>query len=49
MSAGGHGQPYGALVCLLAGLGIATALADEISTLYEEWGKLAEAMGTTAG
>ncbi len=27
----------------------ATALADEISVLYEEWGKLAESMGTTAG
>ena len=26
----------------------ATGLADEISTLYEEWSQVAEALGTTA-
>jgi hypothetical protein len=27
----------------------ATALADEIATLYHEWESLTEALGTTAG
>ncbi len=41
-----HGSDYELLATTSAE---AAALADEISALYDEWGKLAEAMGTTAG
>ncbi|MBN1630554.1 MAG: ABC-F family ATP-binding cassette domain-containing protein, partial [Thermoleophilia bacterium] len=33
---------------LLSAQSEATALADEITSLYDEWGKVAEALGTTA-
>ena len=39
-----HGSDYELLSTASAE---AAALADEIATLYEEWGRLAEAMGTT--
>lgn len=41
-----HGADYELLATTSAE---AAALADEISALYEEWGRLAEAMGTVAG
>jgi hypothetical protein len=45
MSDPAHSSDY---ELLLSSSDEAAALADEISALYDEWGKVAEALGTTA-